>query len=125
MRRAQVVAVVSLLLTLLMAAQPARAEDPTGHPSFHRTWARTDYPVKNQNTVRTWMWGGAAITPYMLEEYDQSPGTQRQVVYFDKARMEVTHPEAVDDGVWFITTGLLVLELVNGQIQVGDNRWLP
>ena len=34
--------------------------------------------------------------------------------------MEITHPGAPDDGVWYVTNGLLVVELVTGRRQVGD-----
>jgi hypothetical protein len=45
------------------------------------------------------------------------------VQYYDKARMEITQPGAVDDGVWYVTNGLLVVELVTGSMQVGDREF--
>src|SRR5438093_13459248 len=111
MRRRQLVVVIAVLMSLLLSAPAARADNPSGNPAFQRVWARTDYPIKNGNVSRTWMWGEAANSPYKNEQYDEAPGGQRQVIYFDKSRMEVTHPDAVDDGVWYVTNGLLVLEL--------------
>ncbi len=89
-------------------------------PEFDRTWARTDKPVADGNVDRTWMWGPEANTGAIEESYDESPEGVRTVQYYDKSRMEITHPDAVDDGVWYVTNGLLVNELISGRVQVGD-----
>jgi hypothetical protein len=50
------------------------------------------------------------------------------VQYFDKTRMEVTNPEADRSSPWYVTNGLLVVELMTGRMQVGDNtfeEWWP
>ena len=44
--------------------------------------------------------------------------------YFDKSRMEINDPDAVDDGLWYVTNGLLVVEMVDGRIQVGDDEFV-
>jgi hypothetical protein len=31
--------------------------------------------------------------------------------------MEITHPDAVDDGIWYATNGLLVVEFMTGELQ--------
>jgi hypothetical protein len=53
----------------------------------------------------------------------ESPDGHRQIQYFDKSRMEITHPGAPDDGLWYVTNGLLVVELVSGRLQLGDNTF--
>jgi uncharacterized protein YkwD len=103
---------------------PARAVAP-GNAQFLRTWARTDRPVAEGETARTWMWGPEANSEVLLEPYLESPGGMRAVQYFDKTRMEMTHPDAPDDGVWYVTNGLLVMELVTGMLQVGDSSFIP
>jgi uncharacterized protein YkwD len=92
-------------------------------PHFQRTWARTDGPVASGATARTWIWGPEANTPVIPEEYAESPGTSRSVQYFDKSRMEITHPGGDPTSPWYVTNGLLVVELVTGQMQVGDASW--
>ncbi|MDQ3548116.1 MAG: CHRD domain-containing protein [Chloroflexota bacterium] len=92
-------------------------------PAFERTWARTDKPVVDGEVSRTWMWGPEANTGLIPERYAESPDGLRQVQYFDKSRMEITDPDAVDDGVWFVTNGLLVNELISGRMQIGDARF--
>jgi uncharacterized protein YkwD len=95
-----------------------------GQPYFARTWARTDKPVADGEVARTWMWGPEANTPVLEEPYAESPGGRRLVQYFDKSRMEITHPDAVDDGVWYVTNGLLVVELVSGRRQLGNDLFV-
>ena len=100
----------------VQAAQP-------GTPAFQRTWDRTDKPVAESVVARTWMWGPEASAPVMEEQYEESPGGMRQVQYFDKARMEITQPGGDTASVWYVTNGLLVVELMTGKMQVGDNRF--
>jgi hypothetical protein len=117
------------LLALLVAgalAPAAVAHDASdfASPAFQRVWERTDEPVETGAVNRTWMWG-PSLTGGEHERYDQSPDGMRLVQYFDKSRMEITHPDAVDDGVWYVTNGLLVRELITGEMQVGDAQFVP
>jgi hypothetical protein len=110
------VAVVAAFMTQVATA----SSYPPGNAAFQRTWKRTDQPVAQLRVPRTWIWGPSANTGVIQEEYAESPGGMRDVQYFDKARMEVTHRDATD-GLWYVTTGLLATELVTGQMQLGDN----
>jgi hypothetical protein len=65
------------------------------------------------------MWGPHPLRA-MNERYDQAASGQRQVIYFDKGRMEVNDPSADPHGQWFVTSGLLVSELISGRMQTGD-----
>lgn len=89
------------------------------------TWARTDAPVAAKDVNRTWMWGPAPFTETMPEHYDEADGGHRTVVYFDKSRMEVTHPDSDPNSIWYVTNGLLSEEMITGNIQVGDNDFVP
>lgn len=113
-----------ILIIVALAFQGAGAEEPSNE-HFEERWARTDYPVANGNVSRTWMWSPEAFTGELTEPYAQSPNGERQVQYFDKARMEITYPDADVDSLWYVTNGLLVNELINGHIQVGDNEFEP
>jgi hypothetical protein len=90
------------------------------HPSFQRTWERTDRPVATGDTSRTWMWGPHGHTDAFYEPYLDAPDGQRLVQYFDKTRMEFTDPDADPNGLWAVTQGLLALELITGKMQTGD-----
>ena len=81
-----------------------------------RTWERTDRPVAEGRAVRTWMWGPDPFTEPIQEPYAESPNGMRVVQYFDKSRMEITHPGGDQSSVWYVTNGLLVNELMTGQI---------
>ncbi|HET9015412.1 MAG TPA: hypothetical protein VFN57_07435, partial [Thermomicrobiaceae bacterium] len=90
MRR--VVSIASGILLALAAVTPSSAATAPAFASasFQSTWARTDGPVASGAVSRTWMWGPAADSGPLLEPYAESPGGQRLVQYFDKARLELT-----------------------------------
>jgi DNA-binding beta-propeller fold protein YncE len=113
---------VAFSASLTVGASPFAAVAP-GDPAFQRTWDRTDNPVATGQIVRTWMWGPEANTGPLLEQYEQSPGKRRVVQYFDKSRMEITDPFADQNTIWFVTNGLLVVELVTGELQLGDSQF--
>jgi hypothetical protein len=113
------VALLSALLLTMFIIAPVLAVAPAPGP-FERTWARTDKPVLDGLLARTWIWGPDANTGVLQEPYLQSPGGERDVQYYDKSRMEINNPAAVDDGLWYVTNGLLVVELMSGMMQVGD-----
>jgi len=108
-------------LTLMPAAAVEIGDD-----AFYNTWARTDFPVANSQATRTWMWGPAAFTSAMEEEYTEGVGNARVVQYFDKTRMEIsTEPGADPSSIWYVTNGLLARELVTGELQVGNDDFVP
>jgi len=100
------------------------------HAAFQRVWNRTDRPVAEGRIARTWFWGPGPNTPGLLEQYNESPRGDRLrlVQYFDKSRMEVNNPSADASQPFFVTNGLLTVELISGFIQVGEqdfNRFRP
>jgi len=97
------------------------------HPAFQRTWDRTDGPVKQGQVSRTWFWGPGPNTPGLLEQYNESPlgNKLRLVQYFDKSRMEINNPGGDQNQPFFVTNGLLTVDLISGQIQVGENDFVP
>ncbi len=99
-----------------IAAQP-------GNAFFQRTWERTDSPVKELDVSRTWVWGPEALGDPVGEPYAESPGGTRLVQYFDKSRMEINDPAGDTNDIWYVTNGLLALEMITGRMQVGDNQF--
>ncbi len=59
-----------------------------------------------------------------MSRYEQSPDGRRLVLYFDKSRMEITYPNNDSTTNWYVTNGLLVVELMTGQVQVGDDSFI-
>ena len=116
-----------LLVLLVVGVAPLLAVGgvsaaPPANAAFERTWARTDKPVADLAVSRTWMWGPEANTDGMIEPYAEAPGGIRTVQYFDKSRMEDNAYRA--GAPWDVTNGLLVVELMTGQMQVGDSAFV-
>lgn len=82
-------------------------------------WADADSDAARQHTGRSWIWG-PSIRSATHEPYADSPDGNRAVYYFDKARMEINNPGEDWDSIWYATSGLLIREMMLGQIQVGD-----
>lgn len=95
-------------------------EHAFANAAFEERWERLDRPVAEFGVDRTFWWGPGPYTEGMTEEYAQSPGNERLVQYFDKTRMEINNPNANPDELWYVTNGLLVVEMIEGKIQVGD-----
>jgi hypothetical protein len=102
---------------LVHAALPAGATAIA--PIFRPEWRQGEALVPN-------FWGpaitGSVVEPYKEGSLDYSEsgptnpdqGT-RYVQYFDKGRMELTHPAQ-----GLVTNGLLTVELITGRLQRGD-----
>lgn len=87
--------------------------------NFEKTWQRTDKPVQDGRTSRSWVWGPAIAKG----QYEPYGGSTRLVQYFDKSRMEVNNPNGDRSQPWFVTNGLLVVEMIRGQVQIGDSSF--
>jgi hypothetical protein len=91
-------------------------------PSFQQLWQRTDALVSAGAVQRSWYWGPQPGETHS-EPYTASASGTRLVQYFDKARMEINNPSGDRNSEWFVTTGLLVAEMVSGKQQVGDKEY--
>jgi Tol biopolymer transport system component len=113
-----------LLGAALMNAVPASAVE-FAHPAFQRTWDRTDSLVASGQVSRTWFWGPEPRAAAQEQYVDAPSGTgTRLVQYFDKSRMEINDPNADQNAVFFVTNGLLTIELISGQMQIGNNAFV-
>jgi hypothetical protein len=92
--------------------------------AFEKVWWRTDLPVRELQTNRTWIWGPQPISPLLVEPYDEGFASGREgarwVQYFDKTRVEITRSDRNRDDAWYVTNGLLARELITGRMQIGD-----
>ncbi len=116
---------IVVLLAGLVVPQQAQAAAPL-EDAITQRWLRDDGAVARGELQRAWTWG-PQVARSGAETYDDAPGGRRSVWYWDKGRMEITDPQAAHDE-WFVTSGLLVRELISGQMQTGsrsDERWEP
>lgn len=125
--RMGVVALISSLLPayVVSPAQPAyAASSPFIDGAFENVWTRNDQPVAAKAVARSWTWGPAPLLSG-YEAYAEAPdgSGQRLVQYFDKARMEINNPGLAPTDPWYVTNGLLTVELISGRLQVGDNTF--
>lgn len=125
--------VMALLLSLFnfLKGDLALAQTPTPKPNtdefkalfadvlFLNTWQRTDFPVADNKAGRSWYWSPAPLGNGFFEDYKETkPYAKRLVQYFDKARMEINDPAKPN-----VTNGLLVVEMITGNLQKGDNTF--
>ncbi len=113
---------------LALSAVPASVDLPPGvakaDAAVQSEWWQADGAVQSLADSRTWLWGPDSFAA-PTEQYAQSPGGIRQVYYFDKSRMEITNPNGDRSSQWFVTNGLLVRDMIQGAIQIGDTAFQP
>lgn len=90
--------------------------------AFQRVWQRTDAPVAEGKASRTWVWGPAP-GKWLQEPFKEGPGGAHLVQYFDKARMEINNPSGNPADPYYVTNGLLVVEMISGMVQTGVNSF--
>ncbi len=93
------------------------------YQAMYDTWYRTDGPINDGVVSRTWLWGVEDPLAYAYEPYVQTEHGMRLVYYYDKSRMEITQPLGDRNAPWYVTNGLLVKELITGEMQVGDGEF--
>ncbi len=118
-----IVGVASIAMAALVTVTSVAAAPQIGTEAFTRVWNRQDRPVAEQVTDRSWTWGPAPISELIREDYVEAPDGRRVVQYFDKSRMEINDPTADPNATWYVTNGLLPIELMTGRMQVGNNQF--
>jgi len=88
--------------------------------AFATVWAASDAAVAAGTVPRTWLWGPKPLYSGQ-EAYAEGANQQRAVVYYDKSRMEINQPSHAPSDPYYVSNGLLVAEMIGGQIQVGDS----
>ena len=94
-------------------------------PVFADLWRHADGPVAAGRAARAWLWGPPRRIRRRAEPYGPAPGGARRVRYYDEARMEIDDPSGDPQSPWYVTGGLLVVEMVSGQAQVGPQQYQP
>lgn len=127
MKNAKRVMTAGLMATLVLplvsvyGSRPAAAAD-FADPAFQAVWNRTDRLVADNQVVRSWYWGPTPGETAM-EPYAEGVDGMRKVQYFDKSRMEINDPAGDPNDPFYVTNGLLTVELISGKMQVGNNKY--
>ncbi len=120
------------LFTLFQAAPPltqssnaiagATTAPPEGfaNSALRARWQQDEQAATASRS--SWMWGPGPFYTNYEPEIDLPQGTHL-VQYFDKGRLEINDPGADPQSPWFVTSGLLVKEMVSGKAQVGANSY--
>jgi hypothetical protein len=116
----QVVGGTQLLMATDQGALLLNTSEPLPDPSgaqraFDTLWQRTNTAAGN-----SWVWGPKSWDQ-RYEPYVEGPGGSRYVRYYDKSRMELNDPGADPNAPWYVTNGLLVVELVRGKVQLSND----
>ena len=136
---AKIVTLATITLGSLGGAEPAGAQTPVppngqstqqrefADPAFERVWRRTDWLVLTGKVKRSFYWGPGLLSDPVVEPYAEGMGGKHLVQYFDKSRMEINNPNGNHNDRFFVTNGLLTVELITGNVQTGNNsfrlRW--
>src|SRR5690348_13710418 len=125
-RRAKFVLVACFALMTALRSIPATAAPATApgegfaDAAIKARWIADEGCTGCGSHVR--MWGpGAFYTEY--EPYSDAPQGNHLVQYFDKGRLEINDPNGDTSSPWYVTSGLLVKEMVAGKVQTGNDSW--
>ena len=126
---AAAIVVLSSTPSLSLAQPPGQAKTlpaslPFADSAFDMVWTRNDQLVASKAIARSWTWGPAPGRAG-YEAYTDAPdgSGKRLVQYFDKARMEINNSKLDPADKWFVTNGLLTVELISGRLQLGNTRF--
>lgn len=102
-------------------------EDPrldAMHEAVDRIWEKTDSPVRRGLIGRPWVWGPEPIST-SVETYPGGPDGLRYFTYYDKGRLDVRDLGRDPNDPWYAVGGLLVSEMLAGQVQLGEGLFVP
>ncbi len=111
--------VVLILALLSVPSSLAVTLAPLPGP-VQKIYDRTDKAVLEGRPGASWLWGPRVQDSQ--EDYKESPNGKRQVYYFEKGRLEITNPAKDPNDKYYVTSGLLLREMITGQEQTGDNQ---
>lgn len=112
-------AMLASSVTGTVLASAPQAGRPFADPAFANLWARTDALVAGGKIKRSFYWGVQPNTDGIYEDFAEGPNGKHLVQYFDKGRMEINNPNGDKNSPFYVTTGLLTLEMISGFIQTG------
>ena len=116
------------LLAIPSTAQDAPPDEPVVEPvevdpTIQAVWDMTDGQIVSGAAQRAWAFGPEPIAA-AYEYYPQSPTSFREIVYYDKGRLDLLNPQAPPGSIWMVSGALLASELLSGRIQLGEEQFV-
>jgi hypothetical protein len=112
-----------MIVMIGLTIAPVLAAPAIETTAFQRVWDRQDRAIAEHISDCSWTWGPAPISEVLREQLVEGVEGKRTVQYFDKSRMEINDPTADPNATWYVTNGLLPIELMTGRMQVGYNQF--
>lgn len=114
---------VGLALLAVIAARLPTSAAPSPALVFQDRWQRHDQLVVDGSASRSWTWGPSPLTDVRMEPDPAAPDHMRAVQYFDKGRMEINDPAANEHDLWYVTSGLLPVDLMHAETRLRPDGW--
>jgi hypothetical protein len=96
---------------------------PVVPPAIDAIWRAADEDVASGAVSRPWVWGAEPLA-IAVEHYRESESGLRQMVYYDKGRLDILDSGEDEGSGWYVTSAALVREMITGRIQFGENEWV-
>lgn len=113
--------VTALVAVVVLLGSSALAAPNISDSAFKRVWDRQDLLIDNgQVKDRSWTWG-PSVSSALEETLVQGVNGKRKVQYFEKSRMEINDPNGDANSQWYVTNGLLPIEMMTGKVQTGND----
>jgi hypothetical protein len=108
--------------SLVPASASVKVPTNFADDAFKNVWMRTDSLVDNGSVKRSYFWG--PVPGFTTSEaYAEGPNGKHLVQYFDKSRMEINNPNGDKSNPFYVTNGLLTLDLIYGRVQTGNDKY--
>ena len=92
-------------------------------PAYAAIWQPADRPVSSGAATRSWEWGPASWF-VGTEDYAQPQRAAAGRLLSTRAAWRSPTPGDRPLSTWYVTNGLLVKELISGQMQVGPDQFV-
>ncbi len=113
--------VLLIIVGIIGTALPVAANPTPDEAAFERVWTRTDGATARGETQRPWYWGPEPLATFD-EDYIEGVNGVRRVQYYDKGRMEISNPHDDPQSAWYVSSGMLPIEMISGRVRLGDVR---
>lgn len=122
------IALIAAPLTIPATAQQQDDSESSSNqlqidPSIQGVWDKTDGPIARGEVSGAWIWGPEPLAA-SIEYYPESPTDYREMVYYDKGRLDLLNPELPPGSTWLVSGALLISEMLSGRVQLAETKFV-